>query len=422
MFRAISWFLFLQLVFLSVGCTSPYQNITVSDLTDSKGWIVFDDFKYRGELRGGMPNGNGEVVFNNGSSAKGYFRNGVLEGHAEVYIPRKGSYVGDFSNGRLTYGTIRFDNGDFYQGHIQNYSSSGYGFFVSATGNIQVGVIGDRASGQLIEYLSDNNVVIYSNRSNGRRSGPALIEGEGLSPEAYYFEDGLDITDRYLSEKAKEEVEAVQADEIARAERRISIEESRLEEAKERFEAFQQEETVDYRICNCRLHLSLCLSSTGDGERIYYAHDYFEYDDPGYLSCSVTLPYGATDSEVRSALRKEMDLVRECRVWNSDRAGYEGALMEKQTQLRSTIDQVARNVAERERDLEELRAYQRRSREALVSQARVRQQRALKNAADAIKAEIEASCAQSPNSCVCMTAEELRRCAQQEHATCVCSK
>ena len=71
------------------------------------------DWYYLGDIKNGLPNGDGTQILPSGIKYVGEFKNGLRHGQGEEFHPDIGiKYVGEFKNGFHMWNTIKYKNGN----------------------------------------------------------------------------------------------------------------------------------------------------------------------------------------------------------------------------------------------------------------------------------------------------------------------
>ena len=105
-----------------------------STTQNNKSTFQFKDGEYIGNLKNGLPNGNGVVVFPNGDKYEGEFREGFYEGEGILTIKDYGKYEGQWVEGkkhgmgRFTYEDGTWSAGEWMNGkpwNVINYNLNG---------------------------------------------------------------------------------------------------------------------------------------------------------------------------------------------------------------------------------------------------------------------------------------------------------
>jgi hypothetical protein len=110
-----------------------YDGQIRNGLPNGVGVLVYDnDDRYEGQVRNGIPSGNGMFVFNTNDRYEGQVRNGKPEGKG-VFTTAKGDrYAGIMKNGHPHgTGTFVFANGDVFSGQFHLGQAKGEGTFSS---------------------------------------------------------------------------------------------------------------------------------------------------------------------------------------------------------------------------------------------------------------------------------------------------
>ncbi|NJR49709.1 MAG: hypothetical protein HC780_09170 [Leptolyngbyaceae cyanobacterium CSU_1_3] len=95
---------------------------------------------YTGQISGGMPNGQGVLVYQNDDRYEGQVRNGVPNGRGMFLFANNDRYEGDMRNGIPNgRGIFTFVNGSRYTGEVREGHPHGKGTFVFNNGDIYAG-------------------------------------------------------------------------------------------------------------------------------------------------------------------------------------------------------------------------------------------------------------------------------------------
>ena len=109
-----------QFVFLfSLSVNLLFAGACVSgNCNDSYGIYKNDNQEnYKGDWKGGRPNGIGEFTDKEGGVYRGQWKMGEMTGLGEYHYANGNSYKGRFSNYKSHgFGTFYFTNGDYYKG------------------------------------------------------------------------------------------------------------------------------------------------------------------------------------------------------------------------------------------------------------------------------------------------------------------
>eukprot|EP01063_Lacrimia_lanifica_P027554 TRINITY_DN3883_c0_g6_i1.p1 TRINITY_DN3883_c0_g6~~TRINITY_DN3883_c0_g6_i1.p1 ORF type:complete len:295 (+),score=62.57 TRINITY_DN3883_c0_g6_i1:61-945(+) len=100
----------------------------------SHGVLKYAKMVYTGALDGTNPHGKGRLEMPDGSVQEGEFANGNLHGTAHIVLKNGTVLAGDFENGALPNGSIKWNNGDFYEGELDTkHRPDGTGTMFKAT-------------------------------------------------------------------------------------------------------------------------------------------------------------------------------------------------------------------------------------------------------------------------------------------------
>ncbi|OUC14656.1 MAG: hypothetical protein B0A82_09975 [Alkalinema sp. CACIAM 70d] len=95
---------------------------------------------YEGQVRNGMPNGRGVIVYSNDDRYEGQVRNGIPNGQGMFLFANNDRYEGGMKNGQPHgQGSFTMANGDRYTGSVKEGSPHGQGIFTFNDGNIYSG-------------------------------------------------------------------------------------------------------------------------------------------------------------------------------------------------------------------------------------------------------------------------------------------
>lgn len=110
------------------GPQFKYTGIFRNSEIESDGKFEWDKCAYEGEVKRGMRNGEGTLVFNNGVVYIGQWREGLREGYGTLKYPDGQSYEGYWEKGKKQgFGVLRFASGNFYEGNFDNDLRNGQG-------------------------------------------------------------------------------------------------------------------------------------------------------------------------------------------------------------------------------------------------------------------------------------------------------
>jgi len=112
---------------------------------------------YSGEMKEGLPNGQGTLIWENGNRYDGGFVNGKLHGQGTLKVDSGDRYTGDFVEDRLEgQGIFSFVNGSQYTGGFKENEFNGYGILSKTNGDEYIGEFrNNRFHGKGILYFND---------------------------------------------------------------------------------------------------------------------------------------------------------------------------------------------------------------------------------------------------------------------------
>ena len=107
-------------------------------------WLGFGEKdtnpKYQGQVKNGVPNGLGYVIYPDGEKYVGSWKDGNQNGHGTYTWNDGEKYVGSWKDGNQNgHGTYTFSNGEKYVGSWKDGKYNGQGTFTSLYGNKEVG-------------------------------------------------------------------------------------------------------------------------------------------------------------------------------------------------------------------------------------------------------------------------------------------
>ncbi len=135
---------FLNGKFNGKGRLSIDKTIFEGDFKDGeifgKSIIKFDNGDiYEGNLKEMFPDGYGKYIFKNGDKYEGDFKNGKGEGKG-IYNTKDRIISGDFIEGKtIGKSIVKFNNGNIYEGDLDNFNLQGYGKLTYSNRDYEVG-------------------------------------------------------------------------------------------------------------------------------------------------------------------------------------------------------------------------------------------------------------------------------------------
>ena len=104
------------------------------------GIIIYSDGKYEGERTNGEPDGEGTMIWDDGSKYIGSWKMGDFHGEGSMVWYDGSSYIGSWQNDmKHGKGKYTWNNGDVYEGEFVNDKRHGYGVFTRADGSVYKG-------------------------------------------------------------------------------------------------------------------------------------------------------------------------------------------------------------------------------------------------------------------------------------------
>ncbi len=107
---------------------------------EGEGYFISNRTKFSGNFKDGLLDGNGKILYQDGSFYEGNFLNGLESGTGTLKFPSGENYEGDWRDGlydgkgKYTYGT-----GQIYEGDFKNHEPSGKGKTIYENGTIHEG-------------------------------------------------------------------------------------------------------------------------------------------------------------------------------------------------------------------------------------------------------------------------------------------
>eukprot|EP01004_Peranema_trichophorum_P007125 NODE_5917_length_950_cov_39.850060_g5331_i0.p1 GENE.NODE_5917_length_950_cov_39.850060_g5331_i0~~NODE_5917_length_950_cov_39.850060_g5331_i0.p1 ORF type:complete len:282 (-),score=63.47 NODE_5917_length_950_cov_39.850060_g5331_i0:105-890(-) len=136
---------------------SSYEEGTYQNDSLTTGKIIYNEgdvAELNGSFINGQLNGDGSVVYRNGTISKGNFVNGLMEGDGQTTLENGAVYVGKFINGSLAEGWLQLPDGGRYEGQFnKNGEFHGQGRFEKVDRTVMIGDFenGEFKDGQVID-------------------------------------------------------------------------------------------------------------------------------------------------------------------------------------------------------------------------------------------------------------------------------
>ena len=142
---------------------------------------IFDDGEYEGEVRDGLPHGQGSYKFKNGDEYKGEFKNGLFDGNGEHTFKKGEKYSGEFKKGkREGNGNCKYINGESYSGYWKDDKKDGEGKYCFSNGDSYQGEFKeDMFNGKGTMFYSNGNRTIGMWENNKRNGIEFLFNNKG---------------------------------------------------------------------------------------------------------------------------------------------------------------------------------------------------------------------------------------------------
>ena len=169
-----------------------YTGQVKSGVPDGKGKMLFENGDaYEGDIVFGREHGHGVFTWANGDAYEGGFANGLPEGTGKLVWADGNVYEGDFADGTRTgKGTLTFANGDVYEGDFTDGVMTGQGKLTWISGDVY--------EGSFTDGHTDKGTLTYANGSvfegtlvNGAIDGYGIYRWTNGDVYEGYFENGV---------------------------------------------------------------------------------------------------------------------------------------------------------------------------------------------------------------------------------------
>ncbi len=133
-----------QFICSKCGKTNWWFQIELEEISkNSTGTVTVEDGIYTGEIKNGIPDGRGKLIYNgvyDGDIYQGDFKNGKPDGKGIYYHHNGNRYEGDFKNDKADgKGIFYFANGNRYEGDWKEDAREGQGTLYYANGDRMIG-------------------------------------------------------------------------------------------------------------------------------------------------------------------------------------------------------------------------------------------------------------------------------------------
>lgn len=135
--------------------------------------LITEKGTYHGDLVGGVANGQGRIVFNNGQTYQGEWLNNRIQGKGKYTWPGSRVYQGEFKNGFMDgFGKYFYPSGDIYEGYFKNGIKNGFGTYTYANGNIMYAMYkAGEYEGPNIQMTADKEALSVKQYKDGKLHG-----------------------------------------------------------------------------------------------------------------------------------------------------------------------------------------------------------------------------------------------------------
>ncbi len=157
----------------------------------SRTLTLADGSKYVGELKDGVPNGQGTFTFPDGETYVGEWMDGKPNGQGTKTLPNGEKYVGEFKDGKYNgQGTLIFPDGQKYVGEFNDDKYNGQGTLTFPDGQKYVGEWMDgKRNGQGTWTYADGAKFV-GEWKDGKPNGRGTLTGTDGKTYAGEFRDG----------------------------------------------------------------------------------------------------------------------------------------------------------------------------------------------------------------------------------------
>lgn len=271
--RSTSYRLAALLLLAVASCTTsaPYRDVlTLEQLRDADGWYAFSQYKYRGALRDGMPNGAGEARYTDGTSLRSTFVDGVASGPATIVVPGYGTIEGTVRGGELVNGEVWLESGDYYRGGFKALQFEGQGLAITKRGELASGTFANGALNGVGTIVRADGSRVEGNFRGGRPTGDALVSGPNGPDIRTYDQNGVDRTAATLANQVIDQLSAdarQAAQARAREEERLRNDIRPLEERRDRLTIDPEKNPAYRERCYCTMNACLEVISGEESDR-----------------------------------------------------------------------------------------------------------------------------------------------------------
>ena len=150
-----------------------------------------DFSKYVGEIKNGLPDGQGTFTYPNGSKYVGEYKDGVKHGQGSYYYPNGDKYVGEYKDGvKHGQGSYYYPNGDKYVGEWKDNKKNGQGTYTFPDGAKYVGGFKDGLPNGQVTFTYTSGKKYVGEFENGKRIGHGTHTLSDGSRDVGEFKDG----------------------------------------------------------------------------------------------------------------------------------------------------------------------------------------------------------------------------------------
>lgn len=157
---------------------------------NGKGVVEWSDAKYYGELRNGIPNGQGSLARTKSDGSKWYykgsFKAGKTDGYGVATWSDGASYKGSYKAGRYDgYGVFTWSSGDLYKGSFKVGKMDGYGVYMRFDGSSYKGNLKANVEDGYGVFTSTAGLKFCGNWVSGKLDGKTEHDFESMTSSPY---------------------------------------------------------------------------------------------------------------------------------------------------------------------------------------------------------------------------------------------
>ena len=175
---------------------TKYEGSFKNDYHDGFGKLIqLNGETYEGEWKKGKINGNGTRVHANGNKYIGNYVNNIRNGNGHLIFVNGESYKGNFLNGKANgNGVFKFKNGNIYEGEFKDNLIMGKGTLTLKNGDKYIGVFTNGSINGNGTFIDHNGEKYVGNFEANKKSGfGKLYDKDGILIKEGTWENGIYI-------------------------------------------------------------------------------------------------------------------------------------------------------------------------------------------------------------------------------------